>query len=101
MRGTVRSLLTTTMAASALVLTGCAGAAGVVGQVGDAGYIAGDGIVTEIAPEERTAPGSFAGPLASGGDGDDTNAPGASSDGGSGHTRTFARVGVVGRGRHK
>lgn len=76
MRGTVRRLLTITMAASALVLTGCASTAGVAGQVGDAGYIAGDGIVTEIAPEERSAPGAFAGPLASGGDFDSASLEG-------------------------
>lgn len=68
MRGTGRVLLTVTAALSALVLAGCASAAGVASQVGDAGYIAGDGIVTEIAPEDRTEPGAFSGPLASGGE---------------------------------
>jgi len=52
----------------ALALAGCSSADGVAGQVGDAGYIAGDGIVTEIAPEERAAPAAFSGPLVDGGE---------------------------------
>ncbi|WP_249295621.1 TlpA disulfide reductase family protein [Agrococcus sp. Marseille-Q4369] len=67
-RYTVRGLLIPAVTLSALVLTGCGGAAGVDGQAGDAGYIAGDGIVTEIAPEARAAPGSFTGPLTTGGE---------------------------------
>lgn len=51
-----------------LALAGCASADGVAGQVGDAGYIAGDGIVTEVAPAERTSPSAFSGPLVDGGD---------------------------------
>ena len=56
------------MALAALALAGCASADGVAGQVGDAGYIAGDGIVTEIAPEERAQPAAFSGPLVDGGE---------------------------------
>ena len=52
----------------ALALAGCASADGVAGQVGDAGYIAGDGIVTEIAPDQRAEPAAFAGPLVDGGE---------------------------------
>ncbi len=56
------------IALAALALAGCASADGVAGQVGDAGYIAGDGIVTEIAPEQRAQPAAFAGPLVDGGE---------------------------------
>jgi thiol-disulfide isomerase/thioredoxin len=55
-------------ALAALALAGCSSADGVAGQVGDAGYIAGDGFVTEVPLEERQAPGDFSGPLAEGGD---------------------------------
>lgn len=55
------------IAAGTLLLAACASPDGVAGQVGDAGYIAGDGIVTEIAPEDRTIPGDFSGPLVMGG----------------------------------
>ncbi|MFA4840939.1 MAG: TlpA disulfide reductase family protein, partial [Agrococcus sp.] len=64
------------VAAGILVLTGCASADGVAGQVGDAGYIAGDGIVTEIAPEDRAAPGDFSGPLVMGGEFDSASLDG-------------------------
>lgn len=60
----------------ALALAGCASADGVAGQVGDAGYIAGDGIVTEIAPDQRAEPAAFAGPLVDGGEFDSTELDG-------------------------
>lgn len=63
-----RRMLAAGLALAALALTGCASADGVAGEVGDAGYIAGDGIVTEIAPEQRTEPGPFSGPLVDGGE---------------------------------
>lgn len=56
------------IALAALALAGCASADGVAGQVGDAGYIAGDGIVTEIAPDQRAEPAAFSGPLVDGGE---------------------------------
>ena len=63
-------------ATAALALAGCATADGVAGQVGDAGYIAGDGVVTEISPEQRTEPSPFAGPLVDGGDFDSASLDG-------------------------
>jgi thiol-disulfide isomerase/thioredoxin len=63
-------------ALAALALTGCSSADGVAGQVGDAGYIAGDGIVTEVAPDARQAPTAFTGPLADGGDFDSADLEG-------------------------
>lgn len=51
-----------------VALAGCASADGVAGQVGDAGYIAGDGIVTEVAADQRTSPTAFSGPLVEGGE---------------------------------
>ncbi|MCH1882115.1 TlpA disulfide reductase family protein [Agrococcus sp. ARC_14] len=66
------------IALAALALAGCASADGVAGQVGDAGYIAGDGFVTEFAPEDRTAPEPFSGPLAEGGEFDSAELDGVS-----------------------
>ena len=63
-------------ALAALALAGCASADGVAGQVGDAGYIAGDGFVTEFAPEERIAPQPFAGPIVEGGEFDSASLDG-------------------------
>lgn len=65
--GRMRQVAAAVAVASALVLVGCSSADGVAGQVGDAGYIAGDGIVTEVAPDQRQTPGDFAGALADGG----------------------------------
>lgn len=76
MNGTARRLVTAAMVASALVLSGCASAAGVAGQAGDAGYISGDGVVTEMGLENRTTPGSFTGPLATGGEFDSASLDG-------------------------
>ena len=66
--GTIRRMRWAAAALAALALVGCSSADGVAGQVGDAGYIAGDGFVTELPLEERQAPGDFGGPLAEGGD---------------------------------
>ncbi|WP_306231807.1 TlpA family protein disulfide reductase [Agrococcus beijingensis] len=63
-------------ALAALALVGCSSTDGIAGQVGDAGYISGDGIITEIAPEARQAPGAFAGPLADGGEFDSADLDG-------------------------
>lgn len=65
--GRVTAALSSTVVA-VLALASCASSDGVAGQVGDAGYIAGDGFVTEFALEDRVAPEAFAGPLATGGD---------------------------------
>lgn len=67
MLGSIRRGLVAVGAAAAL-LSGCASAAGPAGQARDAGYIAGDGIVTEIPLDRRTSPGSFSGPVATGGE---------------------------------
>ncbi|RWR24846.1 TlpA family protein disulfide reductase [Agrococcus lahaulensis] len=64
------------LAVASLVLSGCASADGVAGQVGSAGYIAGDGVVTEIPVEERTAPAPFAGELIEGGEFDSASLDG-------------------------
>ncbi len=61
---------------AAVALAGCASADGVAGQVGDAGYIAGDGVVTEVAPEQRAAPSAFSGPLVDGGEFDSSSLDG-------------------------
>ncbi|WP_404312649.1 TlpA family protein disulfide reductase [Agrococcus terreus] len=63
---------------AALALAGCSSADGVAGQVGDAGYIAGDGLVTEIVPDQRQAPTPFTGPLAEGGEFDSASLDGVS-----------------------
>ncbi|WP_031224469.1 TlpA family protein disulfide reductase [Agrococcus pavilionensis] len=68
MKGTRRRMRAGAFALAALALAGCSSADGVAGQVGDAGYIAGDGFVTEVPLEERQAPGEFGGPLADGGE---------------------------------
>ncbi|MBO1769545.1 TlpA disulfide reductase family protein [Agrococcus sp. TF02-05] len=68
MLGSIRRGLVAVGAAAALLLSGCASAAGPAGQARDAGYIAGDGIVTEIPQDRRTSPGSFSGPVATGGE---------------------------------
>lgn len=62
--------------ATGVMLAGCSSADGVAGQVGDAGYIAGDGIVTEVAVDQRTAPQAFAGPLVDGGEFDSASLDG-------------------------
>lgn len=62
----------------ALALAGCSSADGVAAGVGDAGYIAGDGFVTEFAPDDRAAPNPFAGPLVDGGDFDSAELDGVS-----------------------
>ncbi|MCR8671888.1 TlpA disulfide reductase family protein [Agrococcus sp. HG114] len=64
------------LALAALALAGCSSADGVAAQVGDAGYIAGDGFVTEVPPGERQAPGAFGGPLADGGEFDSASLDG-------------------------
>ncbi|ERG64022.1 hypothetical protein L332_06055 [Agrococcus pavilionensis RW1] len=68
MLGSTRRGLLAAAVVGALLLSGCASAGGSAGQVGDAGYIAGDGIVTEIPLDDRTKPGSFSGPTATGGE---------------------------------
>lgn len=65
--GRVAAALSSTVVA-VLALAGCASSDGVAGQVGDAGYIAGDGFVTEFALADRVAPEAFGGPLVEGGD---------------------------------
>jgi len=65
-------------ALAVLALAGCASADGVAGQVGDAGYIAGDGIVTEIALDQRAEPAAFSGPLVDGGECDSAALDGVS-----------------------
>lgn len=64
------------IALAALALAGCASADGVAGQVGDAGYIAGDGFVTEFPVDERGEPQPFAGPLVDGGEFDSSELDG-------------------------
>ncbi|SJM64852.1 Thiol:disulfide oxidoreductase related to ResA [Agrococcus casei LMG 22410] len=49
------------LAATALVLAGCASDDGVAGSVGDAGYVSGDGFVTEIAAGDRGEAMEFGG----------------------------------------
>lgn len=48
-------------AASLLVLAGCASDDGIAGSVGEAGYVSGDGFVTEIAVSDRGEPMEFGG----------------------------------------
>lgn len=55
-------------AAGIAVLAGCSTNDGVAAQVGDAGYVAGDGFVTEVPVGDREQPAAFSGPLAGGGD---------------------------------
>ncbi|WP_026374346.1 TlpA family protein disulfide reductase [Agrococcus lahaulensis] len=76
MLGSIRRGLVAVGVAAVLLLSGCASAEGPAGQAGDAGYIAGDGIVTEIPRDQRTPPGSFSGPLATGGEFDSTELDG-------------------------
>lgn len=47
--------------AAALLIAGCASTDGVSGSVGEAGYVSGDGFVTEIAPGDRGEPMEFGG----------------------------------------
>ena len=49
------------LAATALVLAGCTTDDGVAGSVGDAGYVSGDGFVTEIATSDRGEAMEFGG----------------------------------------
>ncbi|WP_146792767.1 TlpA family protein disulfide reductase [Agrococcus baldri] len=60
-----------------LALAACSSTDGVAGGVGDAGYIAGDGFVTEF-PDvaERVAPQPFSGPLVDGGEFDSSSLDG-------------------------
>ncbi|WP_405219594.1 TlpA family protein disulfide reductase [Agrococcus sp. Ld7] len=73
--GRVTAALSSTVVA-VLALAGCASSDGVAGQVGDAGYIAGDGFVTEFAQDDREAPDAFGGPLVAGGAFDSTELDG-------------------------
>ncbi|WAC67342.1 TlpA disulfide reductase family protein [Agrococcus sp. SL85] len=72
-----RSRLAAAVAAAALALVGCASSEGGVEQnVGDIGYIAGDGYVTEIPVDQRSAPAAFSGPLVTGGEFDSSELDG-------------------------
>lgn len=59
MRKTLAKLAALTAVAG--ILVGCSSSDGVAGQVGEAGYVSGDGFVTEIAPADRGAPLAFYG----------------------------------------
>ena len=56
-----RRLAALAVAAATVALVGCTSTDGVAGSVGDAGYVSGDGFVTEIAVSERGEPMEFSG----------------------------------------
>lgn len=64
-----KKTLVSALAAASLVvaLAGCASEDGVASGVGDAGYVSGDGFVTEIAVAERGEPMEFGGETVDGG----------------------------------
>lgn len=64
------------VAAAALLVVGCATDDGVAGSVGEAGYVSGDGFVTEIPVEERGEPMEFGGETIDGGEWTTADNPG-------------------------
>lgn len=61
MRRSSKTFKLAAMVAAAGFLAGCSSSDGVAGQVGEAGYVSGDGFVTEIAVSDRGEPMVFGG----------------------------------------
>ncbi|WP_293696731.1 TlpA disulfide reductase family protein [uncultured Agrococcus sp.] len=61
MRSLRKTFKIAAVVAAAALAVGCSSNDGVAGQVGEAGYISGDGFVTEVAPADRGQPMQFSG----------------------------------------
>lgn len=66
MRSPRRTFKVAAIVAAAALAVGCSSNDGVAGQVGEAGYISGDGFVTEVAPADRGQPMQFSGETVAG-----------------------------------